>query len=104
MQSFIGHICGFPCRKYANPSNEAVDRSNSVFDGGMLYTDFDKQMSATSAARNKRKLAVRCSVGNLLFGSNLEPPSDTGVNNPLELLPVALLPPADLSMKMRHHL
>lgn len=81
--------------KAANPSDEAEDGSNAVFDGGMLDADFDKQMSATRAARKKRKLAVQRSVGNLLFDSNPEPPSDAGVNNPVEPLPVAPLPPAE---------
>lgn len=51
----------------ASAVEEAEDGSKGVFDGGMLDADFDKHMSATRAARRKRKLAVQRSVGDLLF-------------------------------------
>lgn len=67
-----------------NVVKESVEGAQHVFDVGMLDADFKHNMSASRAARRKRKLAAQRFIGDMLFEN---PPE------PLQPIPQQLLEP-----------
>lgn len=78
-----------PAQK-TNVIEEAADGTNNVLDPGLLDADLDRHVSASRAARRKRRKAVQNTVGDLLFDA----PIISQQPDPTELEPV--LAPAPL--------